>query len=134
MTKIIIFLIDLYWSIIASQYFVSFCCEQSESAICIHISPYHLPLEPPSHLPYPTSLGHAKYRADLPVLCCCFPLANYFTFGSVYMSMLLLTSPQLPPPTSFPQVHSLRLRLYSCPAARFFRTTFFFFSDSIYMC
>ena len=30
-----------------------------------------------------------KHRADLPVLCGCFPLAIYFTFGSVYMSMLL---------------------------------------------
>ena len=30
-----------------------------------------------------------KHRADLPVLCSCFPLAIYFTFGSMYMSMLL---------------------------------------------
>ena len=30
-----------------------------------------------------------KHRADLPVLCSCFPLAIYFTFGSVYMSMPL---------------------------------------------
>ena len=28
--------------------------QQSESAICIYISPYPLPLEPPSHPPYPT--------------------------------------------------------------------------------
>ena len=27
--------------------------QQSESAICIHISPYPLPPEPPSHPPYP---------------------------------------------------------------------------------
>ena len=30
-----------------------------------------------------------KHRADLPVLCGCFPLAVYFTLGSVYMSMPL---------------------------------------------
>ena len=30
----------------------------SESAICIHISPYPLPLEPPSHRPHPTPLDH----------------------------------------------------------------------------
>ena len=34
--------------------------QQSESAICIHISPYPLHLKPPSHLPYPTSLGNHK--------------------------------------------------------------------------
>ena len=34
--------------------------QQSESAICIHISPYPLPLEPPSHPPYPTPLGRHK--------------------------------------------------------------------------
>ena len=34
--------------------------QQSESAICIHISSYLLPLEPPSHLPYPTPLGGHK--------------------------------------------------------------------------
>ena len=51
-----------------------------------HIPP---PLEPPSHTPYPTPLGDIKHRADLPVLCCCFSPANYFTFDSVYTSMLL---------------------------------------------
>ena len=44
---------------------------------------------PPSHSPYTTPLGGHKTRADLPVLCDCFPLAIYFTFGSVYMSMPL---------------------------------------------
>ena len=62
--------------------------EQSESAICIHISPNPLPLEPPSHLPYSIFLGHHKARS-CPVLCSSFPLAIHFTFGSVYMSMLL---------------------------------------------
>ena len=34
--------------------------QQSESAICIHISPYPLSLETPSHPPYPTPLGDHK--------------------------------------------------------------------------
>ena len=34
--------------------------QQSESAMCIHISLYPLPLELPSHPPYPTPLGRHK--------------------------------------------------------------------------
>ena len=34
--------------------------QQTESAICIPISPYPLPLEPPSHPPYPTPLDRHK--------------------------------------------------------------------------
>ena len=70
----------------------------------------------------------ATHRADLPVLCSCFPLVIYFTFGSVCMSMLLFHF--IPAYPSFspcpPQVHSLRLRLYSCPAPRFIRATSLF--------
>ena len=74
-----------------------------------------------------------KHQADLSVLCGCFPLAIYFTFGSVYMSMLLSQFvPAYPYPSPCPQVHSLCLHLYSCPAPRFIRTIFFL--DSIYMC
>ena len=69
-----------------------------------------------------------KHRADLPVLWGCFPLAIYFTFGSVYMSMPLSHFvPAYPSPSLCPQVHSLHLRLYSCPAPRFFRTILFLF-------
>ena len=34
--------------------------QQSESATCVHISPCPLPLEPPSHPPYPIPLGRHK--------------------------------------------------------------------------
>ena len=48
-----------------------------------HISSLlHLP--PTLHIP-PLQVV-TKHQADLPVLCGCFPLAIYFTFGSVYMS------------------------------------------------
>ena len=74
------------------------------------------------------------HQADLPVLCSCFPLAIYFTFGRVYMSMPLSHFvPAYPSPSPCPQVHSLRLRLYSFPAPRFFRTIFFFFRFHIYV-
>ena len=60
------------------------------------------------------------------MLCGCFPLAIYFTFGSVYVSTLLShLVPAHPSPYTCPQVHSPRLHLYSCPAPRFFRTIFF---------
>ena len=88
---------------------------------------------PPSHPPYPTPLG--GHRADLPVQCSCFPLAIYFIFGSVYMSVLLSHFiPAYPSPSLCPQVHSLCLRLYSCPTPRLIRTMFFSFLDSIYVC
>ena len=76
----------------------------------------------------------AKHRADLPVLCSCFPLAIYFTFGSVYMSMPLYHFvPAYPSPSLCPQLHSLHLHLYSYPDPRFFRTIFFLFQIT-YIC
>ena len=51
----------------------------------------HIPslLHLPPTLPIPPLYVVTKHGAHLPVLCGCFPLAIYFTFGSVYMSMLL---------------------------------------------
>ena len=96
----------------------------------IYIYP-HIPslLRLPPTLPIPPLQVVTKHRADLPVLCGCFPLAIYFTFGSVYMSMPLSHFvPAYPSPSPCPQVHSLvGLRLYSCPAPRLFRTIFFLF-------
>ena len=84
---------------------------------------------PPSLFTLPTPLvpeGVTKHRADLPVLCGCFPLAIYFTFGSVYMSMTLSHFvPAYPSPSPCLQVRSLvGLRLYSRPAPKniFLRT------------
>ena len=90
----------------------------------------------PPTLPIPPFQMVTKHRADLPVLCGCFPLASYFTFGSVYMSMPHSQFvPAYPSPSLCPKVHSLHLSLYSCPASRFFRTILFYFLlDSIYVC
>ena len=97
----------------------------------VYIYP-HIPslLRLPPTLPIPPLWVVTKHGADLPVLCGCFPLAIYFTFGSVYMSMLLSHFVSAyPSPSPCPQVHSLRLHLYSYPAPRFFITIFFL--DSI---
>ena len=89
-------------------------------------------LPPTLHIP-PIQVV-TKHRADLPVLCGCFPLAIYFTFGSTYKSMPLSHFvPACPTPSLCPQVHSLCLRPYSCPVPRFFRTFFFFFTIHIYV-
>ena len=102
----------------------------------------YVPISLPSCVSLPPTLRIpplqvvTKHRADLPVLCSCFPLAIYFTFDSVYMSMTLshpVTSH--PSPSPYPQVHSLvGLCLYSHLATRFYMSLFFFPLDSIYMC
>ena len=66
----------------------------------VYIYP-HIPslLRLPPTFPIPPLQVVTKHRAHLPVLCGCFPLAIYFTFGSVYMSMPLSHFvPASPPP------------------------------------
>ena len=62
------------------------------------------PLSLPPTLPIPSLQVVTKHRVDLLVLCSSFPLAIHFTFGSVYMSMLLShcipASPSRPVPSS----------------------------------
>ena len=59
----------------------------------------------PPILPIPPLQVVTKHRADLPVLCGCFPLAICFTFGSAYMSMpLSYFVPAYPSPSPCPQV------------------------------
>ena len=94
---------------------------------------HHIPsllLLPPT-LPIPHLQVVTKHQADLPVLCGCFPLAIYFTFGSVYMSLPLshfvpaYHSPR--PVSSSPFSMSASLFL-SCHQVHQYR-----FLDSIYM-
>ena len=81
----------------------------------------------PHTLPIPSLQVVTKHRADLPVLCGCFPVAICFTFVSIYKSMPLSHfTPAYPSPSPCPQVHSLSLCLYSCPDPRFFRIIFFY--------
>ena len=88
---------------------------------------YYIPISPPScgtpTLPIPPVQVITKHQADIPVLWGCFPLAIYFTFGSIYMSMPLSHFvPAYSSPSPCLQVHSLHLHLYSCPATRFIST------------
>ena len=90
--------------------------QQSESAICIHMSPYPLPLEPPSHPPYPTPLGHRKALSQSPCTMLLLPTSQLFYIRYCIYVSATLTLPQLHPPTPCPQVHFLCLPVYSCPA------------------
>ena len=93
----------LYWSIIALQWYVSFCCITTESVIYIHISPHPLPLVSASHPPYPTPLGGHKAPTWSPCAMRLL-LTSYFTFGSVYMFMPLSDFvPAYPSPSQCPQ-------------------------------
>ena len=80
--------------------------QQSESTICMHLSPYLLPLSSPSHPPYPTPLGHRKAPSWSPCGILLLPI-SYFTFGSIHMSMLLSLCPSFPLP-----LHVLKSILY----------------------
>ena len=60
----------------------------------------NIPISPPSCVSFPLGSGKVvtKHQADIPVLCSCFPLAIYFTFGSVYMPLSYFVTTSLPPP------------------------------------
>ena len=82
-----------------------------------------LPLEPSPHTTLPLYVV-TEYCVELPVLYSAFPLAIYFTCGSIYVSMLLS---QLVPPSSsraVSKVCSLCLCLYPCSADGFIGTIF----------
>ena len=77
----------------------------------------------PPILPIPPLQVVTKHRADLPVLCSCFPLAIYFTFGSVYMSM---------PLSHFIPTYPSPLPVSSSPFST--SASLFLYLDSIHMC
>ena len=64
--------------------------QQCESAVNIHVSPPSGVFLPAPHL-HPTPLGHHRALSWAPyAISNSFPLANYLTHGSVYMSMLVI--------------------------------------------
>ena len=83
----------------------------------------------PPTIPIPPLWVVTKHEADLPVLCSCFPLAIYFTFGSVCMSMPLShVVPAYTSPSLCPQIHTLCLCLFPllplCSSETFFVVRF----------
>ena len=82
---------------------------QHESAISIYIHP--LPLEPPL-TPPPTPLGCHRALGRAPCVIHNFPLAIYFTYVSIYVSMLLFLL-VLPFP-SYPPCRVRKSVLYVC--------------------
>ena len=55
--------------------------------ICAYI--YSLLLESPAHPRIPSLHVITEHQAEQPVLCSSFPLAIYFKYSSVYMSVLI---------------------------------------------
>ena len=89
-------LLEYNYFTILCQFLLQNKANQPYAYTCPHIPSL---LSFPPILPIPPLQVIAKHRADLPVLCCCFPPANYFTFGSICMSTLLSLHPSfaIPP-------------------------------------
>ena len=87
----------------------------------------------PPILPIPPLQVVTKHRADLPLLCGCFPLAIYFTCGSVYMSMPLshFIPAYLPPPRVLKSVLYVCVFIPVLPLGS--SAPFFFFRFHIYV-
>ena len=116
--KVYNFFFNLYWRLIASQYCVSFCCT-TERISHIHT---HAPILLPSWASLPSSLSHPSRSSQStePISLCYAAASHHPTIGHsvVYICQCYSHFAPASPPTPCPQVHSLCLHLYSCPATR----------------
>ena len=82
----------------------------------------YITISPPSCLSLPPSLSHtSRWSQSTELISLCYAAASHqlssLHLVTRYMSMLLSHFvPAYPSPSPCPQVHSLRLHLYSCPA------------------
>ena len=99
----------------------------------------YIPISPPSCASFSLSLSHpSRWSQSTQLISLCYAAASH-QLSILHLVVYIcpcysLTSSQRTLPTPCPQVHSLCLCHYSCPARKFIRTIFFFFLDSIYMC
>ena len=96
--------------------------KQSATATCIHISPYTLPLAPPSHALQPTFLGGHKAPSCSPCAMQLLPTSYlFYVWQCIYVHATVSLVPAYHSPSPYPQVHSLvGLHLYSHLAPSFF--------------
>ena len=98
------------WRIIALECCVGFyhtTVRISQKCVCVYIYIPFLSSLPPTSAPIPPIKVIKEHRAELPVLYSSFPLAIYFTHGSVmHVNPTLSNRPSLSFPPLCPQIHS----------------------------
>lgn len=104
------------WSVIASQYCVSFCCTRRINRMYSHV-PLLMKL-PLSHThtlapPHSIPLCHHKHWAELPMLCIGFPPAIYFSPTVVYVCQSPCPVLSHPPLPAYASVHMFLLNVWS---------------------
>ena len=129
------FLIYIYWSIIASQYFLSFCCTTKRIS---HMHT-HVAMSPPSWASLPSSLSHPSrsLQSTKPISLCYAAASHqptilhsvvYICWGYSHFAPTLLSHPT----SSNPFCLSTSLFL-PCNWIHQYLFFFFFFLDSIHM-
>ena len=118
------------WGIVALQCCVSFCYTMNWISYMYTYIPSLLDL-PPTPTPNPTHLGHHRAPSWAPCVIQQVPTSYlFYTWQCRYVNPNLSIHPTPPSLFPCPHIHSLQLRLYSCPANRFIYTIFL---DSTYM-
>ena len=120
--RILLFLINFYWSIVAFQCVLVSTVQQSESAIRIHMSPF---------LGFPSHLGHHRTSSRAP--CVIQQVVVSYLFYTqyqecIYVNPNLPIPPTLPLPHWYPYICSLHLCLYFCFVDKIIYTIFLDFT------